>query len=377
MATGSLTRVASSRSIPPTVELSDEQCDVADYLADLHYDVQTLGGYGGTGKTTVIRALRERLPGFAVCAFTGKAANVLRGKGLDDASTIHSLIYKPHEATYRDKEGRLHTRVMFELRDNVDCRGFIVDEASMVSRGIYEDLRSFDRPLILVGDHGQLPPVSHDAFNPMLNPDLTLETVHRNAGEIAHFADFIRRGNPAVEWKRHPKHTGRAVRFTTLREMEEPDWLDDEFQVICAFNKTRVEVNKAARRALGRTGSRPVPDDRVMCLQNDHDQGLFNGMQGVVVSEDKGDMIFEACGRQYKVEYVPEQFHNEQRPEGRDPSGRVPFDFAYCVTCHKAQGDEWDHVVVIEQKCKHWEHARWAYTAASRARKRLTWVPCS
>jgi hypothetical protein len=37
-----------------------------------------LGGYAGTGKTTVLLALADALPDFAVCAFTGRAASVLR-----------------------------------------------------------------------------------------------------------------------------------------------------------------------------------------------------------------------------------------------------------------------------------------------------------
>jgi hypothetical protein len=51
--------------------------------------VQTLGGYAGTGKTTCLKALAAALPEFAVCAFTGKAAAVIRKRGAD-ASTIHS-----------------------------------------------------------------------------------------------------------------------------------------------------------------------------------------------------------------------------------------------------------------------------------------------
>jgi ATP-dependent exoDNAse (exonuclease V) alpha subunit len=50
-----------------------------------------------------------------------------------------------------------------------------------------------------------------------------------------------------------------------------------------------------------------------------------------------------------------------------------PFDYAHCITAHKSQGDEFDSVLVIEQKCKNWEHKRWAYTAASRAKTKLKW----
>jgi exodeoxyribonuclease-5 len=58
-------------------------------------DNVSIGGYAGTGKTTVVQHLNDILNNFTVCAFTGKATSILRRKGLLDAKTIHSLIYKP------------------------------------------------------------------------------------------------------------------------------------------------------------------------------------------------------------------------------------------------------------------------------------------
>src|SRR5262249_26544126 len=80
------------------VELTAEQRAAAAHLLSFPAPVQTLGGYAGAGKTTVVKHLKEELPGFAVCASTGKAAHVLRKKGVP-ASTIHSLIYKPVSAS--------------------------------------------------------------------------------------------------------------------------------------------------------------------------------------------------------------------------------------------------------------------------------------
>ena len=166
------------------MRLTSEQRHVLKEVVRLPKHEVTVGGRAGTGKTTVIRHLVGLLPRFAVCAYTGKAVNVLKSKGVD-ARTIHSLIYK----AYTDEE----RKVYFSLAADLGCDGIIVDEASMVSRSIYEDLRSFGKPLVFVGDHGQLEPVGDD-FNLMRDPDYRLETIHRNAGEIAHFADYIRQG---------------------------------------------------------------------------------------------------------------------------------------------------------------------------------------
>src|SRR5215471_1120502 len=57
-----------------------------------------LFGYAGTGKTTLAKHLAEGVDGEVLfAAFTGKAALVMRRKGCRDASTIHSLIYRPIE----------------------------------------------------------------------------------------------------------------------------------------------------------------------------------------------------------------------------------------------------------------------------------------
>src|SRR4051812_13436832 len=58
-----------------------------------------LFGYAGTGKTTLARHIAEGVDGKVLfAAFTGKAAQVMRGKGCQGASTIHSLIYRTLES---------------------------------------------------------------------------------------------------------------------------------------------------------------------------------------------------------------------------------------------------------------------------------------
>jgi hypothetical protein len=98
----------------------------------------------------------------ALTPFRRFIKRLMRRKGMK-ATTIHTLIYTPFE----DKGGRR----AFALRTQAEmtARGFLVDEASMVSRELYEDLLSFGRPVIFCGDHGQLPPVGQHV-NPMARP---------------------------------------------------------------------------------------------------------------------------------------------------------------------------------------------------------------
>lgn len=73
--------------------------------------------------------------------------------------------------------------------------------------------------------------------------------------------------------------------------------------------------------------------------------------------------------------FLPEVFGMKKfNPQDYPYNGPLPFEYAYCVTAHKAQGDEWDNVVVFEEQWPQaWEARRWSYTAASRARKCLVW----
>jgi exodeoxyribonuclease-5 len=327
---------------------------------------QTLGGYAGTGKTTIISYMLGKLKNTAVCAFTGKAANVLRKKGVD-ASTIHSLIYEPYFES---------GVVQFELRSHLDCvHQIIVDEASMVSSDLHRDLSTFGLPILFVGDHGQLEPVGSD-FNLMKNPDFRLEKIHRNAGDIAKFAEWLRFDRPAKGFR---GAEDKVILFDR-NYTRTPAFINmacESDQVICAYNKTRVEINARMRANLGRTGLL-VEGEKVMCLRNNKKLGIFNGQQGTVVNhftKGKSQFIdFESDGEVYpNIRIAVEQFGQDKTLE-KIPDGCNPFDYAYCITCHKSQGDEFGKVVVVEQKCQNWEHKRWAYTAASRAKDRVLWI---
>lgn len=352
------------------MDLSREQRQAVEHLLGRVESVQlqTLGGYAGTGKTVVVSYLHAALPRWGACAYTGKAADVLRRKGVR-ALTIHGTIYRPVD------RGR-GAPVEFELKSlpELGVQGFLIDEASMVGRDILRDVLSFGLPVIAVGDHGQLPPVGEDA-GLMRSPDVRLETIHRNAGPIARFAEHLRTGGDARAWP-----AGGGVRVARRGQATDGDLLAAD-QIVCAYNRTRVGLNKSVRRLLGRAGDAPQVGDRVICLRNDRSAGVFNGQQGVVeeLYPDDGLMGFRPAYQDWAqvVNYDPAAF-NAGKPPRLDyrprPGEMIPFDFAYAVTAHKAQGDEFGAVVVFEERCDLWEHARWAYTAASRARDSVLWV---
>lgn len=344
------------------MKLTPEQKSVILNVLKFKKNVYKIGGYAGTGKTTIIKHLVDALPDFAVCAYTGKATNVLRKKGAESAQTIHSLIYH----TRKNEENKF----TFELCDYINCKGVIVDEASMVSEEIYKDILSFNKPVIFVGDHGQLEPVG-DKFNLMLDPDFKLEKIQRNAGEIAHFAEFIRNGFKPSSWE-HRVGCSNKIKFVQKNAYE--DLLTEVDQIICAFNKTRSHINCTTRQKMNKNTPGPQIGDKIICLRNNKEKGLYNGMQGFIgwfYKKNKIQFVSEEFSGE--VELDMNSFNSIKYEFDFSKESPNPFDYAYAITCHKCQGDEYNKVLVLEQKCDLWSHSRWAYTAASRAKEQLFW----
>ena len=136
-----------------------------------------LFGYAGTGKTTLARHIADGVDGeVKFAAFTGKAALVMRNKGCDNASTIHSLIYRARESGEEQPS--------FELWDDAPAskaKLIVIDECSMVDAELGRDLMSFDCPLLVLGDPAQLPPIQGGGFFTDCEPDVMLTEVHRQA----------------------------------------------------------------------------------------------------------------------------------------------------------------------------------------------------
>jgi exodeoxyribonuclease-5 len=333
--------------------------------------VTTMSGVAGSGKTTVIAHLIKILPNWRVVAYTGKAASVLRKKGVS-ATTIHKLIYTPDI----DEHGKIRMdgwgNPVFILSPHLDADGIIIDEASMVGKEIYNDLLSFSVPLLFVGDHAQLPPVAAGNIHLMERPQFILEHIHRNSGEISHFCEFIRNGYRPAAFR--PSFENK-VHFISRWQADQ--YLTEVDQVMCAFNKTRVMLNRRIREKLGRKNDDPVVGDRVMCLKNNNKIGLYNGMQGTIefLYKKKNRMHFKTDDNiTFDIIFSAACFNEDQYDFDLGRDAPVPFDYCYVATVHKCQGSEWPRIMVYEQRSGNWNHIRFCYTAASRAQEEIFWV---
>jgi exodeoxyribonuclease-5 len=396
--------------------LTAEQSGVMDAIRTWFLDggeTLTLGGYAGVGKTTILGKLQRLLPEakrIVFCSYTGKAVSVLKSKlpPGTEISTLHRLLYKPRQQPYCiDSEEPAFTRLGTEgkwcqlheanddacecvLRldwspnpyplDGIDL--VVVDEASMVDEKIWTDLTRHGVPVLAVGDHGQLPPI-RGSFNLMGAPQLRLEKVLRQA-----------EGSPIIKMSILARTTGKipigdygqnCLKVAPYKRSQMVKKLKPKNGdiAICAMNRTRVDLNDALRTQP--RGAAPVVGDIVICLRNSYENGVFNGQRGRITEftnpEDDGYEVFRSpryfAGIQmldddyeYRGFISSEQFR-EQKTQSQTLRSLGLWDYGYAMTCHKAQGSQADRVLVVEEVMREGEHARWLYTAVTRAARSL------
>ncbi|MBZ0161909.1 MAG: ATP-dependent RecD-like DNA helicase [Notoacmeibacter sp.] len=361
---------------------------VARWLKDGRQPLFRLFGYAGTGKTTLARHFAEHVDGdVQFAAFTGKAAQVLRSKGATNARTIHSLIYRPRgEETVEDETtGKTSIAPTFSLnRQSPVARAklIVVDECSMVDEQLGRDLMSFGTPILVLGDPGQLPPISGGGFFTDAEPDILLTEIHRQA-----------RDNPIIAMALDVRE-GRELMYGDYgtAQIIGKDEVTQELvleadQVLVGINRTRRRYNQRLRELKGFEGLLPQAGDKLVCLRNDPAKGLLNGSLWKVMTASK-----ETVKPGINLLVTPEDDDPDRgvakikllKAAFEDPTAEIPwqtkkryddFDFGYALTVHKAQGSQWDNVVLFDESYAFKDtRARWLYTAITRAAERLTIV---
>ena len=342
-------------------------------------------------------------------AYTGKAAAVMREKGCYEATTIHRLIYTSRDkGTARLKELQqqlldlddpscTYTNVAgmaailrreiaaeidrlkaphFRLNPESEVRNaalVVVDECSMVNERMGEDLLSFGTPVLVLGDPAQLPPVRSGGYFTSREPDMMLTEVHRQARNsgILRLATDMREG-----CKLEPVDYGEA-RVLHRGDLD-PSTVLGYDQILVGRNNTRRATNRRVRELLGHESPLPVPDDKLVCLRNNHDLGLLNGETWAVlncinIKGDKVDLTIEDDERTINVEAWKWPFLGEERPPFSHDRDVQEFDYGNVLTVHKSQGSAWRSVLVFAERFKG-NTAQWRYTAVTRASERLTVV---
>jgi len=369
------------------MKLTPQQTRALDLIL-MGPDGTQIGGFAGTGKTTVLAEAARRDPTIIFAAPTNKAAMVMRSKmpRHTDVRTFHKITQKP----VIDNTGKL---VGFEPAERLRHGArVVVDEASMIGQRTW-DVGSYAleyADVVLVGDPAQLPPVNDTPiFGGVF--DLVLTDIHRQA-----------QGNPVLDL---------ATRIRTTAKFS-PEWLDEfgieqidgaklkrdrealsaiwhgEAQYLCFTNLDRVKANRMTRASMGDHTPTPAEQDVLLFYGRDHADRWHNGSTAViedVVESLNGAHNVSALidGSDFADEitlYEPvlDASNVGQAYEALPEDTRHNFamaSYGYAMTVHKAQGSEWPTVYLKgNNKPRGSDGVKWLYTAITRAQDNLIWV---
>lgn len=375
-----------------------------------HEKYMVISGYAGTGKSTLVRFIIEALdpePDKVVYAtFTGKAAEVLRRKGNKNAMTLHKLLYE----TYPLPSGGFKRKPKLSLSPYTIV---VVDEVSMVPKSMIDMLLGYKVFVIFLGDPFQLPMIDKgQSHNLLEKPDVFLDEIMRQAAEseIIQLTMKIRAGESFGYMK------GKEVQIFQPDELSTGmlTWAD---QIICAKNITRHSLNEQIRELNGYTGL-IQEGEKVIVKRNYWEEcnmegdALVNGSTGILqhwredvltvpanvkisqrripiiradfkpevgsafrnIAFDKNFLVKEEPVFDWRTEYQL----NRIKRQSLGTIDLIPkqMTYGYAITCHCAQGSEWDKVLVVEENFPFdkTEHARWLYTACTRAADKLVLI---
>lgn len=363
-----------------------------------------ISGYAGSGKSTLVKFI---INAFTACGvdpesvcyatFTGKAAQVLLKKGNKNVCTLHKLLY--------DSVPRPDGTFFRRAKPEIDYRIVVVDEVSMAPMELMKLLFKHPVHVICLGDPFQLPPVDKNEDNHLLDrPHVFLDEIMRQAQE----SDIIRltmdiREEKSINYIELPE-----VSILPKNALSEQMLLNAD-QILVGTNNTRIAVNMKMRELLGR-GDKPEDGDKVICLRNywdyaaDNEDPLVNGTIGFLNNSFESYIQYPQFLGGKKVDVLYTDFISDSDAKfgniGLDkkmiltgtrclpqkelwkisknpkygPTIPLEFTYGYAITCHKAQGSEFPNVLVMEENFPfdREEHARWLYTAATRASEKLT-----
>lgn len=359
-----------------------------------------ISGIAGSGKTTLVYHIIEELglsmDDVVFCAFIGKAALALCRKGTP-ATTIHHLIYDVVDVPKMDGNGntikdpstnRAITTPKFirkpELAPNIKL--IVVDEGAMVGSGIANDLLSFGIPMIILGDRNQLPPVFGQPT--FLNfPDVSLTEPMRQSMD----SPIIYLAQKAIK----QQHIEIGRYSDDVFVVSKDDLTDNMLMYsdvnICHRNETRERINGHIRYdILKRPHMYPCRGDKIICRQNNWQECLnneiylINGLIGYVDNIEletynkrsvkidfRPEFLDSECfkGIELDWKYITTSFE-ERKNIGRSYYNK--FEYAYAITCHLAQGSEYEKVTVYSEDIYDREfYRKWLYTAITRSSKSL------
>lgn len=380
----------------------------------------TLGGFAGTGKTTVLTELRRHIDPVkkvAFASFTGKASSVLRDKvvqagilkqNIDYIGTIHGLMYHPIIVRkFSEAKQESIDTVLFKRQDSIDYDIILIDEASMVGSKIFSDMMEFNNiQIVACGDSFQLPPVGDiENGSAVSHPDYLLTEVHRTAQDssLVKLAHSIR----TKQYLPIEPYQDEQIKIISYhsggKEFLDSLEYNSETVTLCFTNSVRQSINQGFRFKKGyKSNIILYPFEQIVCLTNNPTLGMMNGERfgiefltppfdgdylNVTVERQDGNFqeafVHNTLKKFGKKNVIPksERRKNYKRTgvDKNDPMV-IDADYGYAMTVHKAQGSEFKNVCLIDSPLfkgianskQNDDYLRWLYTGVTRSSENLT-----
>lgn len=330
-----------------------------------HSQWLSYSGAAGSGKTWIAQQIIKEIgveDSYVAAAYVGKAVTRMQQCNMR-AKTIHSLIYDAVPIVEKLPNGRRRITFEFVLKEALPdyIRLIVIDEGTMVNDELMEKILSFGKPVMIMGDKNQLPPVFGES-SVMLRPDHTLrEIMRQNENDpIVMLANMVLNDIPLM--------SGQYGRSSVIDHYDlTPRFLKDYDIAICNTNRLCGDINTYVRKNILRyPTSEPRIGDKVICRQNNwgitaHGFSLTNGLSGVITDIDRSYLHRGYYLMDFRPDFFPEdqEFTNlevdstfikapidVQRTMNRTKHEK--FQYAYAITTYSSQGSEWNRGIYFD-----------------------------
>ena len=379
------------------IKYNNEQIDAITSI--FKSNIVIITGGPGTGKTTIINGIislyknvfkytTDGLLGkVALIAPTGRASKKMSEKCDIGASTIHRYLkWNKETNTFGINE---FNKTNHEL--------IIVDETSMIDTILFDSLLKGIKSnikLVLVGDEYQLPSVSpglvlEDLIESNKFTHIKLNNIYRQsknsyipilAKEIKNMklTNYLDKRDDYAFLECNTRSIKNLIIDIANKSIDK-GLNEDNLQILVPIYKGEIGIdnlnivlqnifnphsNHKKEIKIGDVIYRIK--DKIINLVNDPDKGIFNGDIGYIIDIDINS----------KNDYLKINFDNLIVSFKKEELGNIKH--AYVMSIHKAQGSEFDHVLIpISKTYNKMLYNKLIYTAISRAKKSLTIIGSS